>query len=87
MLLVDLESLARISFVSKLLRQGLNDIAEAVLQGLVHLSEISLLVKGVLEFLHPSGEFVLQLAKGCLQIIDASLKLSKGFLADSTTAT
>lgn len=84
---MDLESLASVTLVSKLLRQGLDDVRKSVLKGLVHLSEVSLLIQRILHLLHPFGELVTQMGQLHLQIVHAVHERVKCFLTDSTTST
>ena len=80
-----LECLASICLVCKLLSKRFDNVAKTILQSLVHLSEVSLLVKRVLEVLNPSRKLVLEITKGSFKIAYSSLELSESFLTDTTT--
>ena len=62
MLLVDFEGLAGVSLVRELLRQGLDDVCQAILKRFVHLVEVSFRVEAVLHLLHPLCELVTQMS-------------------------
>jgi len=83
---MDLKCLASVTLVSELLGQCLNDITEAVLQSLVHLVEISLLVQGVLHFLHPLGKLVTQMGQLHLKVVNTTYESIKDLLADTTVS-
>lgn len=87
LLLMDLECLARVTLVSKLLRQGFDDVRKSVLEGLVHLSEVGLLVQRVLHLFHPLRELVTQMGQLHFQVVDAVYKSVKCFLTDAATGT
>jgi len=82
---VNLERLTCVCLVCKLLGERLNNITQTILERFVHLSEVSLLVKRILHFLHPSGELVLQVTKSIFQVRDSLFELSESFLTNATT--
>ena len=81
---MDLERLASVSFVGKLLGKSLHDVTQAVLESLVHLRKVSLLIKRILHFLHPLGEFVSQMIQSILEILHPLYKSIESLLADTT---
>jgi len=68
LLLVDLERLAGVHFVSKLLGQRFHYVAQSVLECLVHLHKVRLLVQRVLHLLHPLRELVSQMVQRVFQV-------------------
>jgi len=81
---MNLERLTGVGFVGELLGERLNDVTKTVLEGFVHLSEVSLLVKRILHLLHPPRELVLQIAKSVFQVRNSLRELSESFLRDAT---
>ena len=80
---MDFESLAGVCLVSKLLRQGLDDFCQSVLERFVHLAEVSLRVEAVLHLLHPLGKLVTQMSQLHLKIVYTTNKSIEGLLADT----
>ncbi len=85
LLLMHLEGLAGVALVSELLGKSLHDVGKAILESFVHLSEVSLLIKIVLELLDPLCELVSQVSKHHLQVIHALNESIESFLAHTTT--
>jgi len=83
LLLMELEGLASVSFISKLFSQSLHDVAETILQCFVHLCKVSLRVQAVLHLLHPLSELVSEMVESILKISYSLNKCVKGFLTDS----
>lgn len=79
-----LESLAGVALVCELLGKSFHNVRKAILECFVHLSEISLLIKIVLELLDPLGELISQISKHHLQVVHALHESIESFLAHTT---
>ena len=85
--LVDLERLAGVRLVSKLFGQRFHDVAQSVLERLVHLREVRLLVQRVLHLFHPLRELVPQVVQRVFQVRNSLSKSIECFLTDTIAAT
>ena len=82
---MDLESLASVGLVGKLLRESLDDVTQTILKSFVHLCKVSLLVKSILHFFHPLGELISQMIQSILDVLYSLSESIEGLLADTST--
>lgn len=83
---MNLESLASIALVCELLGESLDNVAETILQGFVHLGKVGLTVQIVLHLLHPLGKLVAQVIECILKVTHSLSQCIEGFLTDTTVA-